>query len=206
MKRTGIIPVITIAAFLVLTPPISTQQAKKQIKTIETVDAHSVAIVFGAGIVGDYPSDVLEDRLITAAELYNASKIEHILVSGDNRYENYSEPDVMTTYLSETLNIPSEDIYQDYAGRRTYDTCVRANELWGINQAILVTQDFHLPRAIWTCNQLGINTVGISASRQAYKDAERNTLREWLASYKSFIDIYLWNPPYVSGAFEIDLN
>lgn len=205
MKRILILIILLLILMLVI-PRQLIQQTKEQISTISEVDAHQVAIVFGAGIVGDYPSDVLKDRLKTTAELYEAEKIQYILVSGDNRFENYSEPEVMKDYLTEYLDVPAEIIYKDFAGRRTYDTCIRAHKLWGIEEAILVTQDFHLPRAIWTCEQLGISSTGISASRQPYRDAERNRIRELLASYKSFIDIYLWEPDYLLGEFETDLD
>lgn len=206
MKRILIVGIIVVAIVLLLVPPLTIQQSKQHIQTIETVSAHNVAIVFGAGIVGNYPSDVLKDRLKTVAELYTNEIIDYILVSGDNRYENYSEPDVMTEYLVNNLSIPEEIIHQDFAGRRTYDTCIRAHELWGIEEAILVTQEFHLPRAIWTCEQLDITSTGISASLQAYRDDERNKIREWLASYKAFIDVHIWTPNYVSGEFEQDLD
>jgi vancomycin permeability regulator SanA len=206
MKRILIVGIIVVGIILLLVPPLTIQQSKQQIKTIETVSTHNVAIVFGAGIVGDYPSDVLKDRLKTVAELYTNERIDYILVSGDNRFENYSEPDVMTDYLVHNLSIPEEIIHQDFAGRRTYDTCMRAHELWGIEEAILVTQEFHLPRAIWTCEQLGITSTGISASLQAYRDDERNIIREWLARYKAFIDVHIWTPKYVSGEVEQDLD
>jgi vancomycin permeability regulator SanA len=206
MKRILIVGIIVMGIIVLLVPPLVIQQSKQQIETLETVSTHNVAIVYGAGIVGDHPSDVLKDRLKTVAELYTNEKINTILVSGDNRFENYSEPEVMTDYLVNTLSIPEDIIHQDFAGRRTYDTCIRAHELWGIDEAILVTQEFHLPRAIWTCEQLGISSIGISASRQAYRDDERNMIREWLARYKAFIDVHIWTPNYVSGAFEEDLD
>lgn len=204
--RRLLLPIILILLFILIIPIQIIRSEKEQISTISAVSAHNVAIVFGAGIIGDYPSDVLKDRLKTTAELYTNGNIEYILVSGDNRFENYSEPDVMKEYLVEHLGIPAEIIHQDFAGRRTYDTCIRAHELWGIDEAILVTQEFHLPRAIWTCEQLGITSTGISASRQAYRDDERNMIREWLARYKAFIDVHIWTPNYVSGEFEQNLD
>ena len=99
-----------------------------------------VAIVFGAGLtVDNTPSDALMDRLTVAADLYAHGLVDHLLVSGDNRTLEYNEPDVMKQMLVDDFGIPPEVIFADYAGRRTYDTCRRAHELWGIDEAILVT-------------------------------------------------------------------
>ena len=112
----------------------------------------------------------------------------------------------MKTALIDVLNVPSDVVRVDYAGRRTYDTCIRAHELWGVDRAILVSQDFHLPRAIWTCRRLGIESVGVSASLQPYILGSWYRTRERLARYKAFIDVYLWRPDYIGGAFIEDLD
>jgi SanA protein len=172
-------------------------------------DAHptSVGIVFGAGLtVNGDPSDALMDRLRVAAELYEQEKISQILVSGDNRFESYNEPEVMANTLKEEFQIPEAQIHIDYAGRRTYDTCVRAHDLWGVEHAILVTQGYHLPRAIWTCAHLGIESAGVSASLQPYILSTKFKIREVLAIYKALIDIYLFAPDYLGGEFITDLD
>ena len=174
---------------------------------VSSVTPVTVGIVFGAGLTinGD-PSDALMDRLTIAADLYTQEKIQTILVSGDNRFESYNEPEVMATTLEETFLIPKEDIVIDYAGRRTYDTCIRANEIWGVDRAILITQGYHLPRAIWTCAHLGIESTGISASLQPYILDTKFKIREVLAIYKAFIDIYIYAPDYISGEVLDDLD
>jgi len=185
--------------------------AKNQMQNIfqdtSLVSEHNVGIVFGAGIKPDNtPTDMLNDRLKVAADLYHKGKIKSILVSGDNTTKTYSEPDVMQETLVETYNIPESVIYKDYAGRRTYDTCIRANKLWGIEHAILITQGYHLPRALITCNNLKIEAKGVSATLQPYVFSTKYKIREILAIYKAYIDIYILKPSYIGGEFQIDLD
>lgn len=162
-----------------------------------------MAIVFGAGITElNTPTDVLKDRLTVAGRLYWAGTVEKILVSGDNSNEQYSEPDVMRDYLIEIWGIPEEDVTADYAGRRTYDTCVRAHEVWGIESALLVSQAYHLPRSIFTCSKLGMDSEGVTASLQDYVFQKQYELREILALYKAVIDVYLIEPSYIGGESE----
>jgi len=170
---------------------------------IESVESTRVAIIFGAGVKRDgTPSDALKDRLTIGKELYEANKVEKILVSGDNRFESYNEPDAMRNFLIDQ-GIPEDDIVADYAGRRTYDTCIRATEIFQVSEAILVTQGYHLSRAIWTCDQLGVRSRGISASKREYMYDNRNKTREVLAIYRMFIDLYLWAPDYIGGEVEV---
>jgi SanA protein len=89
-------------------------------------------------------------------------------MSGDNRFVDYNEPGAMREYAL-GLGVPEEDIVLDFAGRRTYDTCYRAREIFGLEQAILVTQAFHLPRALYTCNHLGVEGVGVPADLRDYR-------------------------------------
>jgi SanA protein len=132
------------------------------------IPAARVAIVLGAGLQWDgTPSPVLRDRIETAAALYFDGKVEKLLLSGDNRFENYNEPGAMHTYAL-SLGVPDKDLVLDYAGRRTYDTCYRARAIFGLEQAIIVTQGYHLPRALYLCNQLGVNATGIAADQRQY--------------------------------------
>lgn len=175
------------------------------VQTIEEIEPDTV-LIFGAGLRSDgTPSDVLRDRLETGAELFNQGKATHILVSGDNRFENYNEPQVMHDVLVAEYGVPEDYVLIDFAGRRTYDTCIRAKTLWGVDSAILVTQSFHLPRAIWTCRRLGIESIGVSASLHDYMKDGTYRARETLASYKAFLDVYVVEPAYVTGEVEQDL-
>jgi SanA protein len=136
--------------------------------SITAAPQKQVAVVFGAGLGRDgSPSPVLRDRVATAAELYFSNKVEKLLMSGDNRFIDYNEPGAMHDY-ARSLGVPEEAIVLDYAGRSTYDTCYRAIQIFGVQNAILVTQKFHLPRALFLCRQFGISAVGVPADRRQY--------------------------------------
>ena len=153
--------------------------------------AAPVAIVLGAAVYpSGEPSPWLRYRLDTAARLYRSGRVEAILVSGDNGRENYNEPVAMRRYLV-AAGIPAEAIALDYAGFDTYDTCVRARRIFGIERALLVTQDFHEPRAVAICRSVGVDVDGVGDSR-----ARRDRIswavswtRERLATIKAAADV-----------------
>lgn len=161
--------------------------------------SEQVAIVFGAAVYGNGRlSSVLRDRMETAITLYQSQKVSKILVSGDNSSDNYNEPGAMMAYAIER-GIPPEDIQPDYGGRRTYDTCYRAREIFQLDSAILVTQEFHLPRALFTCRLLGVETIGVSADLRSYRGARWYELRETAATLNALWDVIRQNPPAVLG-------
>lgn len=175
--------------------------ASAQTFSLEAAPARRVAIVFGAEVRRDgTPSTILRDRVETAVDLYRSGKVEKLLMSGDNRFVDYNEPESMRQYAL-TLGMPDSDIVLDYAGRRTYDTCYRAKEIFGVDSAVLVTQGFHLPRALFLCNAFGIDAVGVEAENYYYLKRSRliwNT-RELLATVQSVLDVYLLKPLPVLG-------
>ena len=172
---------------------------KKCIYTLQDVPARPVALVFGAGITRDgWPMAALADRVWTAAELYKAGKVHKLLMSGDNRFIDYNEPGAMRRYALE-LGVPDEDIVLDYAGRRTYDTCYRAGYIFGVQEAILVTQHFHLDRALYICDSLGIDVVGVAADRQPYQAARLWWWREVAAVTNAWLDLNVLHPTPVLG-------
>jgi len=163
--------------------------------------ARRVAIVFGAGLWRDgSPTPVLRDRVATAAELYFSGKVEKLLMSGDNSYVEYNEPQAMKDYALE-LGVPEEAIVLDYAGRRTYDTCYRAGDIFGVDSAILVTQSFHLPRALFLCNALGVKAIGVSADTRVYRQRSQVywNLREVPATVVAIWDVYITRPLPILG-------
>lgn len=175
--------------------------AISRIASVDSASQRPVAIVFGAGLLRDgSPTPVLRDRVETAAELYFAGKVQKLLMSGDNRFVEYNEPAAMRAYALE-LGVPDDAIVLDYAGRRTYDTCYRAKEIFGVDQALLVTQRFHLPRALVICNGLGIEGQGVSADRRAYRRSSLGiwNLRELPATLVAFIDTFITRPLPVLG-------
>jgi len=160
-----------------------------------------VAIVFGAGLERNGgPTPILYDRVATAAELYKAGRVTKLLLSGDSRFVDYNEPEVMRQ-TAVKLGVPNDDLVLDYAGRRTYDSCYRARDIFGVNHAILVTQAFHLDRALYICNSLGIDSLGLIADRRVY-DANSVTgwqLREAAATLAAWIDVNIAHPVPVLG-------
>lgn len=129
---------------------------------------HHAALVFGAGLTATgAPSAVLYDRVATAAALYQEGKVDKLLMSGDNHVAEYNEVAAMRrTALA--LGVPERDIVLDYAGFRTFDSCYRARAVFGLRAATLVSNAYHLPRAFYTCGQLGLDVAGVPADRQAY--------------------------------------
>jgi SanA protein len=171
------------------------------------IPARPVAVVFGALVWSDgRPSHVLADRVQAAAALYQAGKVRKLLLSGDNRFVDYNEPQAMKE-LALALGVPEEDLVLDYAGRRTYDTCYRARHIFGLEQAVLVTQAFHLDRALFTCRNLGLDAVGFSADLRTYRTARYSWLREIPATALAWWDVKVRKPlPVLGDPIEIGLE
>ena len=175
--------------------------ARSRTYAIADVPARRVAIVFGAGLWRDgSPTPVLADRVTAAADLYFTGKVEKLLLSGDNRFVNYNEPEAMRQ-LALSLGVPNEALVLDYAGRRTYDTCYRAKAIFQVDEAILVTQSFHLPRALYLCNRLGVLSIGVASDLQYYRKVSRLSwnLRELPATLAALWDVNIGHPVPVLG-------
>jgi SanA protein len=171
------------------------------IYTLETVPAQPVAIVYGARVMANgHPSAMLRDRVETAVRLYEAGKVEKIIFSGDNRFRDYDEPGAMMAYALQR-GVPPEAMQPDYAGLRTYDTCYRARDIFGVQTAVLVTQQFHLPRALFICDQLGLEVVGVAADLQPYSpfSVARVERRERWATMAALLDVIRQAPPPILG-------
>ena len=169
--------------------------------TVESAPADRVAIVFGAGLTRDgQPTLILKDRVRTAVQLYRNGKVEKILMSGDNQGISRDEPGAMRDYAV-SLGVPAQDIVLDNSGDRTYDTCYRAKAIFGLDSALLVTQQFHLPRALFLCNMLGIRAVGVDANNYHYWPPLVLiwNIREQLATVGAFWDVYVEKPLPVLG-------
>ena len=193
---------LLIIAFLVLALPrtITGLYAWPRTYEVNGIPTGQVAVIFGAGLLRDgSPTAVLRDRVQQGANLYFAKKVEKLLMSGDNRFVDYNEPEAMHQYAL-SLGVPEKDIVLDYAGRSTYDTCYRAKAIFGLKHAILVTQKFHLPRAIFLCNMLGLDATGVEADLREYLRSSLfwwNT-RELFATLQAFSDL-IWRPLPVLG-------
>lgn len=198
-----IVLILAVLGVLVLTIPrlITGLAARGKVYSPAEVPIHRVAIVFGAGLWRNgTPTPVLVDRVTEAANLYFAGKVEKLLVSGDNRFVDYNEPEAMRQ-LALKLGVPSEAIVRDYAGRRTYDTCYRAKAIFGVDSAILVTQAFHMPRALYLCNHLGVESVGVTSDLSPFRKSTVLywNVRELLATVEALWDVHAAHPLPVLG-------
>jgi len=166
---------------------------------VESTPEIGVGLVLGAGLDGeDDPSPILEDRVLSAVDLYRAGKIKKIIMSGDNRTLNYDEPSAMIALALEN-GVPEEDLQPDYAGRRTYDSCFRAREIFSLTKVIVITQKFHLDRAMYICGTLGIETYGFAADRNVYENSFYNYVRDTYAFALAIWDVNFRKPAVVLG-------
>ncbi len=172
---------------------------RSSIVPIGEVDHAPVAIVLGAKVKADgEPSDILRDRLLTAIDLYRSGSVDKILVSGDDGQIEYDEVNAMRVYLL-TANVDPDDIFLDHAGFDTYDSLIRASKVFGVTKAIVVTQTYHLPRALYLANAFEIEAQGVAADRQTYVGILRYEFREFLADAKAVIGVAFHVPPRFFG-------
>ncbi|NUJ56663.1 YdcF family protein [Cobetia marina] len=158
-----------------------------------TCQSREVGIVFGTshGLVGGGSNPHYQARLDTAAQLYRLRRVSNLLLSGDNRTRYYNEPMTMWHDLR-ARNVPQELMTLDYAGFSTFDTLVRAHKVFGVDEAVLVTQPWHLPRALFIADALGLEAVGCPAISERQPPGLKLMLREWLARAATVGDLYLW--------------
>jgi vancomycin permeability regulator SanA len=184
-----------IAALLALWAPKRIVERRFVDSIVDIADApHApVGIVFGAGLRRDGgPTTVLYDRVAAAAQLFSEGKVDSLLLSGYETLEGYSEPSAMRE-VAESLGVPSEAIVTDGLGTRTFTTCERAISTFGIERALLITQDYHLPRALAICDGLGIDAVGVSADLRPYSPRALQywETREILATLVALVEIFI---------------
>lgn len=164
---------------------------------VESVPNKPVAIVFGAGVLPDGRlSPMLAHRVDAAIALYHAGKVRKLLMTGDNSRVEYNEVAAMKRYAMQH-DVPSRDIKLDYAGFRTYDSCYRAHAIFDITDAVLVTQRYHLPRAVYTCRHLGIDALGLGTPDwDIYPSTlmRRYVMREVLATLKALEEVHITRP------------
>lgn len=165
---------------------------------------YDVAIIFGARVLRDGRlSSVLYDRVQTGVDLYLAGKVAVLLMTGDGHQPGYNEPAAMKAFAMQR-GVPADAIVIDTAGLRTYDSCLRANAVYDIERAVLVTQAFHLDRALFLCDSVGIEAVGAVADYQrpqGYTAATNRAgaFRELLATTMAFADVLTDRPPTVAA-------
>ncbi len=150
-----------------------------------------VAIVLGAKVwPSGTPSNMLQDRLLTGIELYHQGKVGKLLLSGDHGRVSYDEVNAMRAFVLDR-DVPPEDVFMDHAGFSTYDTMYRARDVFQVRDALVVTQGFHLDRAVYTARALGLEATGVPADLHAYHNAGRFAARDWLARCKALLQLHL---------------
>jgi len=179
-----------------------------RIYSVEEVPARRVAMIFGARVYPDGRlSAMLADRVAAGADLYDEGKVDVLLMTGDNRFEDYNEPEAMRRHAL-ALGVPDEAIVLDYAGRRSYDSCYRVREIFQVDEVIVVSQQFHLPRILMLCNGLGVDAVGVAADYQRPWGYSRlsitwSRLREIPATLTAAFDLLLHPTPVLGDPLPI---
>jgi len=168
--------------------------AASRYTSVAAVPSRPVALVFGAYVMPDGTlSAMLADRVDAAVALYRNRKVGHLLFSGDNSRPDYDEVSAMLAYALHR-GVPRDAITLDYAGLDTYDSCYRARAIFGVTRAILVTQEYHMPRAVYDCTSLGIDAVGLATPDWGVYDVPMMltyTARESVADVKSIWDVHV---------------
>ncbi|WP_251093267.1 ElyC/SanA/YdcF family protein [Streptomyces sp. Caat 7-52] len=173
-----------------------------RLRTTADVPRTEVAVVFGAGLWNaDRPSPYLARRLDAAAGLYRTGRIEVVLVTGDNSREDYDEPDAMRAYLTKH-GVPDARIVSDYAGFDTWDSCVRAKKIFGVDRAVLISQDFHIRRAVALCEAAGVDSYGVGVDDKHDVTWYYGGTREVFAAGKAALDALLRPDPRFLGPKE----
>jgi len=162
---------------------------------LENIDC---IMVLGAGVENNKPSLMLEDRLKKSIELYNLNVSPKLLMTGDHGHEGYDEVNVMKNYAKET-GIPSQNIFMDHAGFSTYDSIYRAKAIFKVKKMVIVSQAYHLPRALYIANELDIEAYGVAAEDIKYSGQSMREYREFLARNKDFLKTILKPYPTYLG-------
>jgi vancomycin permeability regulator SanA len=166
----------------------------------EKKDVNSkIALILGAGVRSDgEPSWILKSRLDTGLELYKSGKVKIVIVSGDNRFEYYNEPKAMREYLL-AAGVPKSDIVEDFAGRRTFDSCWRAKNVFKAKSVTVVTQAFHTPRSVFLCESVGLSTDYAVASDAFLSTTANGTIREVPSSFLAIFECVFEKTAQVKG-------
>ena len=174
------------------------------VKTCKSIDPQCILVLGCAVWVDNQPSPMLRDRLDTAIALYKAGAAPKLLLSGDNSIAEYSEPECMLQYTL-AQGVPPEDIFLDYAGFSTYESVYRSHAVFRADRLIVVTQKYHLFRALKACNALGIDTLGVASNQQKYAGRQYREAREVLARCKDLVKGWIKaKPTYLGDEIPVD--
>jgi vancomycin permeability regulator SanA len=173
-------------------------QARSSLRTVADVAHTPVAVVFGAGLWDGEPSPYLAHRLDAAAQLYTTGRVEVVLVTGDNSRTDHDEPTAMRAYLVRH-GVPDRRIVSDFAGFDTWDSCVRAKQIFGVDDAVLISQDFHIRRAVALCRAAGITGSGVGVAEPRDSVWLYGVAREDVAAGKALLDTIVRPDPHFLG-------
>ena len=170
---------------------------------IADLPSKQAVLVLGAHVSGNTLSPVLQDRVIAGVEIYKKGKVKKILLSGDHGKIDYDEVNAMREFVLEQNPgiVKPEDIFMDHAGFDTYDSVVRAKEVFSAESLIIVTQKFHINRAVYLARMIGLDAVGFAVDETKYQKNIRDSwyLRESLSRVKAFMDILMGSKPKYLG-------
>jgi vancomycin permeability regulator SanA len=203
-----VLAAVLVAGAALLVPPalVWSSTAGAEYAVPADVPARPVAIVLGAGIdPSGRPSVFLQQRIDVAVELYRLGKVKALLMSGDHSTTDHDEVGVMAAEAVR-LGVPASAVVEDHAGFDTYSSCYRARSVWGLRSAIVVSQPFHLPRAIWTCRELGVDVVGADTARGPFGPTWYGRVREIPAIDKALVDVRRDRLPHFPGPREHALD
>ena len=163
-------------------------------------------LVLGAGVWGDKPSPILEDRLLESISAYESGVADKIIMTGDHGRKDYDEVNIMKEFVV-SRGIPSDNVFMDHAGFSTYESMYRAKEIFGVKKVVIVTQKYHLHRALYIAKQLGMDAYGVSADPRKYAGQLQREVREVLARNKDFVMcIFKPKPTYLGKAIFVSKN
>jgi SanA protein len=196
--------IIGVIAFFVVDSHVK-KTARPHIISIEDLPDVDAVIILGAYVFPDgTPSLMLRDRLDTGLEVYNSGKTSRIIVTGDHGQKEYDEVNGMREYL-QSRGIERDSIFMDHAGFNTYDSIYRARDIFLVKKAAIVTQEFHLPRALYIARELGLEAYGVIADKHVYPNSSYYNTREMAARFKDFCQLHILHtkPKFLGEAIPV---
>lgn len=183
------------------------QSAKKYVLDMDSAGSgYDCVIVLGCGVWGEKPSHMLEDRLLVGIELCKRGASEKLLMSGDHGRDEYDEVNVMKNFATKR-GLKSEDVFMDHAGFSTYESMYRARDIFKAEKVLIVTQEYHLYRAIYDARKLGLDAYGVTSDLRDYGGQNFRDIRELLARNKDFVyTIIQPKPTYLGEAIPVQGN
>lgn len=191
-------PIFFVMVFILLTNYLVQSMGRNEYCSLDFPQKDAVLVLGAKVYENGRMSDVFRDRAEVAISFYEAGKVRKILVSGDHGTEEYDEVNAAKGFLL-SEGVKPEDIFLDHAGFDTYDSVYRAKEVFGVESMVVTTQDFHLPRALYIAEGLGIDACGASSDLHEYRTESQMEFREIFARNKAWLDVFLKSKPKYLG-------